>query len=285
MSTPSSTPGSTPAVHPVAPEQLAQVVRGEHGDPHAVLGPHPHDGGVTVRVLKPLASSVVVRHDGTETRLEHEYEGIWAGVLPVSDVPDYRVAVSYDGAEPIVVDDPYRFLPTLGEMDLHLINEGRHEQLWQVLGARVHHYPGVLGDVSGTAFAVWAPSARAIRVKADFNAWDGREHPMRQLGTSGVWELFVPGVGSGTTYKYAILGADGVWREKADPMATWAEKPAQTASKVFESAYEWGDDEWMAARPDKQPVASAMSTYELHLASWRRDRTWEQLADELPGYL
>ena len=275
---------STPTVQPVDTEQLALVVRGEHGDPHAVLGPHPHDGGVTVRVLKPLASSVLVRHGDAETRLEHEYEGIWVGVLPVAEVPDYRVVVAYDGP-PSVVDDPYRFLPTLGEMDLHLINEGRHEQLWQVLGARVHHYPGALGPVSGTAFAVWAPSARAIRVKADFNAWDGREHPMRQLGTSGVWELFVPGAGSGTTYKYAVLGADGTWREKADPMASWSEKPAQTASKVFESTYTWGDQEWMAARPGKQPVASAMSTYEMHLASWRRDKTWEQLADELPAYL
>ncbi|SDD72050.1 1,4-alpha-glucan branching protein GlgB [Nocardioides lianchengensis] len=275
---------STPTVQPVETDLLAQVVRGEHGDPHAVLGPHPHDGAVTIRVLKPLASSVVVQYDGAETALEHEHEGIWVGVLPVADVPDYRLAVSYDGPAS-VVDDPYRFLPTLGEMDLHLINEGRHEQLWQVLGARVHHYAGAIAPVTGTSFAVWAPSARAVRLKADFNAWDGREHPMRQLGSSGVWELFVPSVGSGTTYKYAILGADGVWREKADPMAAWSEKPAQTASKVFESTYQWGDDEWMAARPSKQPVASAMSTYEMHLASWRRDKTWEQLADELPAYL
>ncbi|HTW17687.1 MAG TPA: 1,4-alpha-glucan branching protein GlgB [Nocardioides sp.] len=279
-----STSTPQPVAHPVDREQLAQIVRGEHGDPHAVLGPHPHDGGVTVRVLKPLASSVTVQYADGETRLEHEYEGIWVGVLPVPDVPDYRVAVAYDGG-PSVVDDPYRFLPTLGEVDLHLINEGRHEQLWQVLGARVHRYPGALGDVTGTSFAVWAPSARAIRLKADFNAWDGREHPMRQLGTSGVWELFVPGVGTGTTYKYAVLGADGVWREKADPMATWAERPAQTASKVFESTYEWGDQEWMTARTEKQPVTSPMSTYEMHLASWRRDKTWEQLADELPAYL
>ena len=279
-----STSTPQPTARPVDREQLAQIVRGEHGDPHAVLGPHPHDGTVTVRVLKPLASSVTVRYADGETRLEHEYEGIWVGVLPMPDVPDYRVAVAYDGG-PSVVDDPYRFLPTLGEVDLHLINEGRHEQLWQVLGARVHRYPGALGDVTGTSFAVWAPSARAIRLKADFNAWDGREHPMRQLGTSGVWELFVPGVGTGTTYKYAVLGADGVWREKADPMAAWSERPARTASKVFESSYEWGDQEWMAARAEKQPVTSPMSTYELHLASWRRDRTWEQLADELPGYL
>lgn len=276
---------TTPTVRPVPTDELDQLVRGEHGSPHAVLGPHPHEGGVTVRVLRPLATSVTIRHGGAETPLEHEHEGVWVGVLPVADVPDYRIAVAYDEGSPVVVDDPYRFLPTLGEVDLHLINEGRHEQLWQVLGARVHHYAGASEPVTGTAFAVWAPSARAVRLKADFNAWDGREHPMRQLGSSGVWELFVPGVGSGTTYKYAVLGADGVWREKADPMAAWSEKPAQTASKVFESTYAWADDDWMSTRAEKQPVTSAMSIYELHLASWRRDRTWEQLADELPGYL
>ena len=278
-----------PTVRPVSAEELDQVVRGEHGDPHAVLGPHPHDGAVTVRVLKPLAARVAIVWGDQETELVHEHEGVWVGVLPIPDVPDYRVSVTY-GGDAHLVDDPYRFLPTLGEVDLHLINEGRHEQLWEVLGAHVHHYPGALGSVTGTSFAVWAPSARAIRIKADFNSWDGREHPMRQLGTSGIWELFVPGVGSGTAYKYAILGPDGQWREKADPMAAWAEKPADTASKVFESGYTWGDDEWISSRPAKQPVSSPMSIYEMHLASWKKHHdgrfwSWAEMADELPAYL
>ncbi|MGZ4465916.1 MAG: 1,4-alpha-glucan branching protein GlgB [Nocardioides sp.] len=275
----------TPSPKPVDTAELDQLVRGEHGHPHALLGAHPHDGGVTVRLYKPLASSVVVRHGGGETPLTHEHDGVWVGVLDVADVPDYRVAVSY-GGDPLELDDPYRFLPTLGEVDLHLINEGRHEQLWQVLGARVHHYdvPGG-GTISGTAFAVWAPSARGVRIKGSFNSWDGREHPMRQLGHSGVWELFVPGVGSGTAYKFLILGTDGQWREKADPMASYAEVAPATSSVVFESGYTWGDDAWMAERATKQPVAEAMSCYELHLASWRRDKTWAQLADELPAYV
>ncbi|WP_127480636.1 1,4-alpha-glucan branching protein GlgB [Nocardioides pantholopis] len=291
MNTPPQNPGADRAtgrpgaVLPVDRDQLEQLVRGEHGQPHAVLGAHPHDGAVTVRVLKPMAASVsVVAADGTRARLEHEYEGIWAGVLPTSEVPDYRIEVAYDAA-PTTVDDPYRFLPTLGEMDLHLVNEGRHENLWQVLGARVHHYPGAAGPVSGTSFAVWAPHARGVRLKAEFNSWDGREHPMRQLGSSGVWELFVPGVGSGTRYKYAILGADGEWREKADPMAAWAEVPPLTASRVFESQHVWGDEEWMAARATRQAAHEPMSTYEIHLASWRREKSWEQLAEELPAYL
>ena len=276
---------TTPTVLDVSADQLDLLVRGEHGNPHQVLGPHPHDGGVTVRTLKPLAKRVGVRHgDGTLYELTHEHEGIWVGVLPVADVPDYRLEVEYDGAPAIVVDGPYRFLPTLGEMDLHLINEGRHELLWTVLGARVHHYEVPLGDpIIGTSFAVWAPSARAVRLKADFNRWDGREHPMRQLGHSGVWELFVPDVGSGNAYKFVVLGADGQWREKADPMASYAEIPPDTASKVFESSYTWGDQDWMTARPSKQHVHEPMSVYEMHLASWRRGKTWEQLAEELPG--
>ncbi|MBC9733137.1 1,4-alpha-glucan branching protein GlgB [Nocardioides marmotae] len=296
MTTPRSTPSTgtstgTPSVRPVAREQLDLILTGGHGDPHSVLGAHPHEGGVTVRVLKPLASSVAVTGAWGETRLEHEYEGFWVGVLPVAEVPDYRVKVSYDG-EPVEVDDPYRFLPTLGEVDLHLINEGRHEQLWTVLGARVQHYPGIGVEqtVSGTSFAVWAPSARGVRLKGSFNSWDGREHPMRQLGSSGVWELFVPGLGTGTAYKYAILGQDGEWREKADPMAAWAERPPATSSLVYESTYEWGDDAWMAERPARQPVAEAMSVYEMHLASWKKHPdgrfwSWAELAEDLPAYL
>ncbi len=268
-------------VKPVSTDELALLAQGEHGHPHSVLGPHPHDGDVTVRVLRPLASRVAIRHGEVETELAHEHEGVWVGVLGVAAVPDYRVVVAYDGA-PHSYDDPYRFLPTLGEVDLHLINEGRHEQLWKVLGARVHRYDA---GVIGTSFAVWAPSARAVRLKGDFNHWDGREHPMRQLGSSGVWELFLPDVGNGTSYKFAILGQDGEWREKADPMAFYAERPPATSSVVFDSDYTWGDDAWMAARADKKPVTEAMSVYELHLASWRRGKSYDELADELVPYL
>ena len=270
----------------VSTHELDQVVNGEHGHPHHVLGPHVHEGGVTVRALKPLASSVTVVHAGGETPLTHEHAGIWVGRLDVADVPDYRLAVAYDGPA-TTLDDPYRFLPTLGATDLHLINEGRHENLWEVLGARVHRYAG---GVTGTSFAVWAPSARGVRLKSDFNSWDGREHPMRQLGTSGVWELFVPDVGSGTRYKFAILGADGEWREKADPMAFHTEVPPLTSSVVFESSYTWGDDAWMEARPAKQPVSAPMSVYELHLGSWRKHHggglySYADLAESLVPYL
>jgi len=269
---------------PVPIEELARVVAGEHRGPHGVLGAHPHEGGVTVRVLKPLADSVVVRWEGGEQRLEHEYEGIWVGVLPAEKVPDYRLAVTYSGQE-YVVDDPYRFLPTVGELDRHLFNEGRHEELWKVLGAHVHRYEGPAGDVTGTAFAVWAPNARGVRVEGDFNSWDGREHPMRMLDSSGVWELFVPGVGTGTRYKYVILGADGRWEERADPMAPYAEVPPATSSVVWESSYAWGDQEWTENRAARQGLDRPMSVYEVHLGSWRRGLSYRDLADELVGYV
>ncbi len=200
-----------------------------------------------VRALKPLAESVAVLHGrGERTPLTHRHEGVWEGTLDVTEVPDYRLEVTYPGGEAVELDDPYRYLPTLGETDLHLINEGRHEQLWTVLGAHVQHYDvsgsgGEAGGITGTSFSVWAPRARGVRLKGDFNSWDGREHPMRQLGTSGVWELFVPGVAGGTRYKFGVLGDDRQWRDKADPMAFHTEIPPLTSSVVFESSYAWGD--------------------------------------------
>jgi 1,4-alpha-glucan branching enzyme len=278
------------AAHPVDKGTLDLLVQGRHGDPHSVLGAHVHDGAVTVRVFRPLADSVVVRHGDMRTRLDHEYEGVWAGVLPVAEVPDYRLEVTYAGGQPTTVDDAYRYLPTLGELDLHLINEGRHEQLWDVLGAHVQHYDSPGGPVTGTSFAVWAPHAKGVRVKGDFNSWDGREHPMRQMGVSGVWELFVPGVGSGTRYKFLILGADDQWREKADPLAFHTEVPPLTSSVVFDSGYSWDDEAWMEQRAAATDAhARPMSVYEMHLGSWRKpggsELSYVALADELVPYL
>ena len=277
--------GPAGSVQPVDPTVLDQIVQGRHGNPHGVLGAHVHDGAVTVRAFRPLAESVVVVHGTNRVPLAHEHEGVWVGVLDVPEVPDYRLEVTYKGGPAITVDDAYRYLPTLGEVDLHLINEGRHEQLWRVLGAHVHVYDGPTGPVEGTAFAVWAPQAKGLRVEGDFNSWDGREHPMRQLGVSGVWELFVPGVGSGTRYKFQVLGADETWREKADPMAFHTEVPPAQSSVVFESRYTWSDDDWMNARKSGGAQDRPMSVYEMHLGSWRRGRSYAELADDLVPYL
>ncbi|GAB3424844.1 1,4-alpha-glucan-branching protein [Flindersiella endophytica] len=269
----------------IAAEELQRIVDGEHHDPHQVLGPHRGSDGVTVRVLRPMAERVTVLDGASRTDLTHEHGGIWVGVLDGSDVPDYRLEIAYSNGVVLSTDDPYRFLPTLGEIDLHLIGEGRHEQLWAALGAHTRRYSTASGEVTGTSFAVWAPNARGVRVAGDFNYWNGQGHPMRSMGGSGVWELFVPDVGDGACYRFQILGRDGVWRDKADPMAFRAETPPATGSVVFTSAHEWNDSEWMEARPGRQPHAEPMSVYEVHLGSWRQGRSYRDLADELVPYV
>ncbi len=216
--------------------------------------------------------------------MQHEHRGIWVVALPVTTVPDYRLWVAY-GGDPVQTDDSYRFLPSVGEMDLHLIGEGRHEQLWQVLGAHVQRYETPYGTVDGTSFAVWAPNARGVRVVGDFNFWDGSHSPMRSLGASGVWDLFVPGVGTGTKYKFQILGADGVWRDKADPMAFATEHPPATSSVVFESEYTWSDGDWMSNGPRRTRTTARCPPMRSTSGSWRKGLLYTQLADELTDYL
>ncbi len=279
-----TTPPPEPGPLPVDREELDRLVGGAHHDPHSVLGPHPGPAGVTIRVLRPWAASVTVIVGADRHALDHEYEGVWVGLLPLADIPDYRLEVDY-GDGPVVGDDPYRFLPTLGELDLHLIAEGRHEELWTVLGAHVRTYEGLAGAVRGVSFAVWAPNARGVRVVADFNYWDGRGFPMRSLGSTGVWELFVPDAGAGTHYKFEILGRDSVWRQKADPMARATECPPATASVVDESGYEWNDAAWLASRAATDVQTGPMSVYEVHLGSWRPGLSYRQLADELVDYV
>jgi 1,4-alpha-glucan branching enzyme len=289
-----------PAGLPAA--ELDQLVGGAHHDPHAVLGAHPTHGGrdgpdspdgpdgadggeqVVVRTLRPGATAAValVGDERVELTLVHP-GGVFAGLVP-GKVGDYQVEVRY-GTDRHTFDDPYRWLPTLGEVDLHLIGEGRHERLWQVLGARERSYPTLHGTVSGVSFAVWAPNARGVRVTGDFDYWQQRAYPMRSLGSSGVWELFVPGVGSGSKYKFAVLGADGQWRDKADPMAFATEAPPATASVVFTSRHEWGDGDWLRARGETQLYRAPMSVYEVHLGSWRAGLGYRELADQLADYL
>lgn len=266
---------------------LDDVVHGRSSDPHTVLGPHLHDDGdwATVRVLRPLADSVEILTDGGTYPTEHLTEGLWQAVVPAPDgaAPDYRVRARYGDVD-VTEDDPYRFLPTLGELDLYLVAEGRHEKLWTVLGASVHVYPSAHGDITGAAFAVWAPNARAVRLVGDHNAWDGRRHQMRRLG-QGVWELFVPGLGEGALYKYEIQHPDGSWQTKADPMARRTQVAPATASVVTRSQYMWGDDAWLAARAAGDPHNGPMSIYEVHLGSWRLGLSYRELAEQLTAYV
>src|ERR1700760_4073338 len=252
------------APEPEAPQQAAaaagvnlgeieRIVAGTHHDPHSILGAHPGADGFVIRTLRPFAASVaVVLADGRRFPMEHVHLGVFAAVLPYDGAPGgppaYRIAVAYPEADgstgpEFIVDDPFRHLPTLGEFDLHLIGEGRHEELWQVLGSNVRDLGSDgLGDITGTSFAVWAPNARGVRVIGDFNHWNGQGHPMRSLGGSGIWELFIPDVTENTRYKYDICGPDGTWRAKADPMARGTERPPATASVVVADHHEWRDE-------------------------------------------
>ncbi|MDU0346152.1 1,4-alpha-glucan branching protein GlgB [Microbacterium sp. KSW2-29] len=264
----------------LSPEILDAVAHGAHHDPHSVLGVHQTGDGWVIRSRRPLAATVVAElADGTSVPLEHVRGGIWEAAVEAHPGA-YIVRASYDGSEH-VADDGYRHVPSIGELDLHLITEGRHEELWRVLGAHVRDLDGS----SGTAFTVWAPDARALRVIGDFNGWDGSGSAMRSMGGSGVWELFVPGIGAGTRYKFEILTRAGQWIQKADPMARLAEVPPATASVVTDSEYAWADDAWIDERSRTAPIDRPMSIYELHLGSWKQGLSYRDAADEIIDYV
>src|SRR5919197_3414249 len=235
-------------------------------NPHSVLGAHEADGGVVVRAYRPEAQAVRVQPAGVEAELK-DPAGLWEALLPKAKLPlSYELEVEYPDGNTFTVRDPYSFLPTLGELDLHLALEGSHEELYERLGAHVREVDGV----TGTAFAVWAPSARSVSVVGDFNSWDGRLHPMRSLGSSGIWELYIPGVPEGSRYKFELRTPDGDIVLRADPFAFEAELPPKTASVVHRSRHEWTDDKWMAEREESEVLGVPMSVYEVHLGSWRR---------------
>ncbi|WP_431061448.1 1,4-alpha-glucan branching protein GlgB [Streptomonospora nanhaiensis] len=269
---------------------LDRLVEGRHHDPHSLLGPHAEGRGTVLRALRPGALDVhAVLRDGSRVRLEHLHRGVFSGEVSgkgLGSPPDYRIAARYaEGAAEHVAADPYRFAPTLGELDLHLIGEGRHEELWNALGAHTRVEGTPIGEVPGTEFAVWAPDARGVRVIGDFNHWDGVGSPMRSLGSSGVWELFLPGVGDGALYKFQVLGSDGHWRDKADPMARRTQVPPATASVVTTSSYSWGDQAWTAERKGVEQHRAPMSVYEVHLGSWRPGLGYVELAEQLVAYV
>ncbi|HYD09494.1 MAG TPA: 1,4-alpha-glucan branching protein GlgB, partial [Acidimicrobiales bacterium] len=263
---------------------VQRLLEGRHTSPHGFLGLHD----TTVRVWRPDATAVTVLCEGREVEaVQLHPAGLFAAKLKNSALSEYRVRVRYGDAE-FELDDPYRFWPTVGDLDVHLFAEGRHEQLWRTLGARVIEHQGV----RGTAFSVWAPNAQAVRVVGDFNSWDGRINPMRSLGSSGIWELFLPGVVGGALYKFEVLDANGVVRVKADPMARGTEAPPAQASVVHESSYGWRDDDWIARRAETDLLARPLSVYEVHLGSWRtvpedgdRPLTYREMADQLVPYV
>ncbi|MBE7162664.1 MAG: 1,4-alpha-glucan branching enzyme, partial [Williamsia herbipolensis] len=202
-----TTTDSTDRPDPRVPgSDVHRLATGTHHDPHAVLGAHPVAGGTVLRTIRPDALSVTAVIGGVDHPLEHQADGLFVGLVDIEDLIDYRYRVVYPGPDgtttEYVVADGYRFLPTLGELDLHLFAEGRHERLWDILGAHLRSYDTPDGTVTGTSFSVWAPDAVGVTVIGSFDGWSGRSTPMRSLGSSGVWEVFVPDIGVGTQYKF-----------------------------------------------------------------------------------
>ncbi|MBA3534189.1 MAG: 1,4-alpha-glucan branching protein GlgB [Ardenticatenales bacterium] len=258
----------------VSSDQLNRIVYAFHHDPFQVLGAHRQEGGknggVAIRTFRPEAHQVHLVRLDTGERLEmkrlHDY-GFYEVLLPTAAFFPYEFELAlYDG-QVRREQDPYRFPPVLGEMDLQLIGEGKHHHVYNRLGAQLIEHQGV----KGTAFALWAPGAQRVSVIGNFNGWDGRRHLMRVRGSSGIWELFIPGLVEGELYKYQLLGQNGQVIEKADPYAFATEMRPKTASKVWNiERYEWQDAEWLRARLKRNAFQEPMNIYEAHLTSWAR---------------
>ncbi len=244
-------------------------------DPHAVLGLHPGDGRRVIRIWRPGAEGLFLEVKGKICPAKKvRADGLFECEVPSAlSHTDYRVYHS-DGR---LSHDPYAFLPTLGEIDTYLFGKGVHYKLYETMGGRLCTHQGC----EGARFAVWAPSAQGVSLVGDFNRWDGRAHPMRSLGASGIWELFVPGLKEGEHYKFEIRSSEGHTRLKADPYALFAEVRPKTASRLFNvDRHVWQDGAWMKNRRHGGPMA----IYEVHLGSWKPGLNYRELARELAAY-
>lgn len=281
------------------PEQISRIVAGTLADPHSLLGMHPFSeddrSGVVVRAFLQGAreSSVLPLNDergeGFSMTSRHP-AGLFELVLSdCKEVFAYRLRVTYEDGQTREFRDPYAFLPTLSDVDLHLFNEGTDHCVYDKLGAQVRSVDGA----SGVSFSVWAPSAQRVAVVGDFNGWDARYHPLRCIGSSGVWELFVPGLAKGVLYKYAVVNCHGTEVLKTDPYGAYFEPPPNNASIVYSgTGHEWTDDEWLARRQQTDWSREPISVYEVHLGSWKRvaeegerPLTYREMALELSEYV
>ena len=272
------------------PQAAEAIVTGRHADPFAVLGPHGGADGqpFVVRVFAPHADGLTLLDDAGSDVVEMERthpDGLFVAVL---DRARFGYKLKFRSSRHTWTgDDPYRFGLVLGELDIHLLAEGRHRRIYEKLGA----HPSSFEGVEGVAFAVWAPNARRVSVVGDFNGWDGRRHVMRRRPEVGVWELFVPNIERGLYYKFEVVGPHGgLMPLKADPIAFATEQPPQTSSVVHGMMHhEWSDASWMARRAALNDRAAPISIYEVHLGSWRRGEndallSYDELADAVIPY-
>lgn len=272
---------------PLSDQQVAELNTGSHDTPSEILGPHKNGRSTYVTALDQGARTLEAVVGSKSYPLEHLGGIVFCGKVPANK----NYVLRGTGADGSIWEygDAYRFAPTMSELDMYLLGEGSHNQLWRVLGAQVMS----IGKVAGTRFAVWAPNARRVSVVGDFNAWDARRHVMRRCGGTGVWELFVPDVADGAPYKYAMIGADGQDLPlRADPIGFGSQHPPETASIVRDiSGYGWKDAPWIKTRAALQKTDAPISIYEVHLGSWKRiwdeggrPLSYKEAAVDLVGY-
>ena len=268
---------------------VAALVQGNNRDPFALLGAHRVGDDRIVRTFQPRAKAVALIDRAGEvvaTLDKVHKDGVFAGIVPPR-LRNYRFRLTLFGGATLDVEDPYRFGSSLGDLDLYLLGEGSDLRIYNKLGARIMTH----GGVEGTRFAVWAPNASRVSVIGDFNHWDGRCHSMRLHPANGIWEVFLPGVGAGARYKYELLDSHGhLLPLKTDPYANYHEPPPGNASIVYESRFDWQDNEWIGKRNAAPDLDAPVSIYEVHLGSWRRkdgDRclSYREFADDLVAYV
>ena len=266
-------------------------------DPFSILGIHPleTDKGIktVIRTYQPQAS--FVRGESCDGEVEFDFvklgdTGFFEAVLDMDYEPFfYNLVIKQGDGNKYKLTDPYAFQPVLSEFDRHLIASGTHYELYRKLGANLVEHQGF----KGIQFAVWAPNARSVSVVGTFNSWDGRRHMMRMLGSSGIWEIFIPNLGEGELYRFEIHGADGNLHVKVDPLAKLSEvRPATASITTHLDGYEWGDDLYMKTHWATKVFGSPMNIYEVHAGSWRRDPSnpgrflnWDELSETLIPYL
>ncbi len=275
---------------PTTEPEIKKILNADHHDPYNVLGPHETKGGVAIRVFAPEAAEIAVvdihnrakRYSMKQTR----HGGFFDVFIPKRKVFAYDLHIVTWRGDHMINRDPYSFLPTLGEMDLYLFNEGNHLDIHKKLGAHMMEVDGA----GGVRFAVWAPNAKRVSVVGDFTGWDGRRYQMRTLGSSGVWEIFIPGLEKGDLYKYEIKAQNGDVFQKADPYAYSSELRPRTASKVWDvNGYRWDDEKWMTRRRSANYMEKPVLIYEIHLGSWARNDdggwlTYREIAPYLAEY-
>ena len=271
---------------------LDELVLGQHADPFSLLGPHPAGAGFVVRVLQPAAAAVTLRRHDTRAAVpltKIRDAGLFEARLDTPHPVQYSLEITWPDGQTGEVDDPYRFGRLISDYDAYLFGEGHWLRAWERMGAR----PMTHDDVDGYSFIVWAPNARRVSVVGNFNGWDGRVHAMRSLGASGLWEIFLPHIGTGEPYKFEILPQLGPPILKADPYGLFTEVAPKTASLTSRlDGYAWQDDDWMTTRRERGiALGQPMAIYEVHAGSWRRGDdgvrmlSWRELAAELIPYV